>query len=274
MDSIYQFNDRFNFTIARCGKSLVGNKALHPEVKHAWSMNLDNKFHDWDCERFWVVTKGNGHVISTFGEFDVTEGRAYYLPASTIIKTSCADFMEQYFINFITLSNNLPLGTLYSFDFETNHFETSLNLVDEIIKKNTQKNFSTQIFINSAMTTLLSLFVKDIKSGAPTQLRSALKYIEKHLSEKISVTELARQSGYTLEYFSSLFKSTLNISPQQSISQKRIALAKHLLLSTTLSINEIAVMCGYNDPLYFSRVFTKQTLCSPSTFRLIKDETH
>lgn len=272
MDTFNQFHSRYNFTIARCGKSLVGNKSLHPEVKHPWRMTLNKKFHDWDCDRFWVVTKGKGHVVSTFGEFDVTEDHAYYIPASTIISTSCDDLMEQYFVNFVTIENNSVSNSLYIFDYQTARFDLSLNLAKNIILESEKEDAYSSIFLNSAISLFLSLFLKDITDNIPLQLKSALQYIDKHLNEKISISALAQISGYTLEYFSALFKSSLQFSPQQYITNKRIALAKHYLLTTSMSIGEVALACGFTDALYFSRIFSKKTLSSPSSFRDIKND--
>ena len=269
MDKLYHFNNRFHFTIARCGRSLVGNKQFHPEVKHAWHMDLNHKFLDWDCDRLWVVKKGKGHLVTTFGEFDVTEGHAYYVPASTIIHTHCDDFMEQYFLNFIIQHNNFPLDSLYAFRFESDAFDLAFNLIQGIIAAATSADDGSLVFINSAICTLLSLFIQDVKRDNFSPLTPALKFIEKHLSEKISVQQLAQHCGYTPEYFSALFKSVFHIPPQQYIIEKRITHAQHLLLSSPLSISEIALQCGYDDPLYFSRIFSKQTLCSPTQFRLI-----
>lgn len=43
--------------------------------------------------------------------------------------------------------------------------------------------------------------------------------------------------------------------------------AKHLLLSSNLSISEISFSIGYENPLYFSRLFRKYTGSSPTEFR-------
>ena len=271
MEKYYLLNNDLNFTLALFKRSLVGNKERHPEVEHAWNMTLTRKFKDWHCERFWVVTKGCGHAVTTFGSFDVREGHAYYIPASTIIETHCDDFMEQYFINFVTTSK-LPLQSIYEFKHESNEHELVLKLITDIIQKRNQPSEASDIFINSAMTMLLSLFIKGIKNENIAKFLPLLKYIEKHLNEKISVHELAKKHGYSPEYFSVLFKKTFQVSPQQYILDKRISQAKHLLLSTSLPISEIAFACGYADPLYFSRIFTKQTLFSPSVFRSIRDK--
>ncbi len=271
MENFYLLNTNLYFTLANCKKSLVGNRDLHPEVEHAWNMDLTHKFRDWNCERFWVVTKGSGHIVTTFGEFDVHEGRAYYIPASTLVKTHCDNLMEQYFINFVSMSK-FPLHSLYDFNFESDQYELVYKLITDIISKNTHPDELSDIFINSAMTMLLSLFIKGIKKDNISDLLPATKYIEKHLSEKLSVKELAQQSGFTPEYFCARFKRAFQVSPQQYIIEKRISLAKHLLLSTSLPISDIALACGYADPLYFSRIFTKQTLFSPTTFRSIREK--
>lgn len=270
MDKLYQFNDKFYYTIARCDRSLVGNKQLHPETLHSWSMDLNHKFLDWDCDRLWVVKKGSGHIVTTFSEFDVTEGHAYFIPASTIIKTHCDDYMEQYYINFVTQYKNLPLTSLYSFDFETDSFDLTLNLIQGIIKAFQRQTHTDYVFLNTAISTFLSLFIKEIKQQNFSVFTSTLKYIDHHLHEKLDIKSLAKAIGYTPEYFSSFFKSVFHVSPQQYIIEKRITLAKHLLLSTSLPIADISVACGYEDSLYFSRLFSKQTLCSPSQFRKIQ----
>lgn len=271
MEKYYLLNNNLNFSLANSKRSWVGNKNTHPEVEHAWNMTLTRKFKDWHCERFWVVTKGCGHAVTTFGEFDVREGHAYYIPASTIIETHCDDFMEQYYINFVTTSK-LPLQSLYEFKHEIDEHEFVLKLIKDIIEKRNQPSELSDIFINSAMTMIFSLFIQNIKNNNISNLLPTIQYIERHLNKNISVYDLAKQNGYTPEYFSTLFKKTFQLSPQQYILDKRISQAKHLLLSTSLPISEIALACGYADPLYFSRIFTKQTLFSPSVFRSIRDK--
>ena len=59
----------------------------------------------------------------------------------------------------------------------------------------------------------------------------------------------------------------MGMTPMQYITFLRITRAKELLRSTDYSIQEISSMVGYENPLYFSRIFKKQTGYSPSEYR-------
>lgn len=77
------------------------------------------------------------------------------------------------------------------------------------------------------------------------------------------------EESYNSNYLKKLLKKEVGISPQQYVINLRINYAKKLLMNTTskdFSISHIAYACGYEDPLYFSRVFKKQTGLSPKSF--------
>ena len=79
------------------------------------------------------------------------------------------------------------------------------------------------------------------------------------------ITELQRcQDNY--EEIRSFRKYTGN-TPIQFLTSLRMTNAQVLLETTSYSINEIAGIVGYNNPLYFSRLFHKQKGCSPSEYR-------
>lgn len=63
------------------------------------------------------------------------------------------------------------------------------------------------------------------------------------------------------------FKQYIGVTPMQYILGIRITNAQNLLESTSYNICEIANIIGYDDPLYFSRLFKKQTGLSPSDYK-------
>lgn len=63
------------------------------------------------------------------------------------------------------------------------------------------------------------------------------------------------------------FKQYTKMTPLQYILSIRIANAQSLLETTLYSMTEIASIVGYDNPLYFSRIFKKQTGLSPSEYR-------
>ena len=86
--------------------------------------------------------------------------------------------------------------------------------------------------------------------------------IQQLLLHRGGVAELHVNQNYARD----LFVRQVGCTPLQYLTEKRIAYARQLLHSrrlTNYSIQEIARMCGYPDPYYFSRVFRKTTGLSP-----------
>lgn len=81
------------------------------------------------------------------------------------------------------------------------------------------------------------------------------------------VDDLARTNGYSLEHFCRIFKKTKGISPNQYIVQSRLEFAKSLLLTSSMTVSEIAAVSGYNDVYFFSRQFSEKNGLPPSKFR-------
>lgn len=67
-------------------------------------------------------------------------------------------------------------------------------------------------------------------------------------------------------YFAHTFKQRMGLSPMQYLNHLRIEKAKDLLTGNSLSVAAVARLVGYDDPLYFSRVFKKFTGIPPQSF--------
>ena len=71
----------------------------------------------------------------------------------------------------------------------------------------------------------------------------------------------------SVSWFIRNFKEYTGTTPTQYILSLRISNAQSLLESTSYNVTEIANIVGYDNPLYFSRLFKKQCGVSPSEFR-------
>ena len=82
------------------------------------------------------------------------------------------------------------------------------------------------------------------------------------------ITESIRSLGYHPDYFRRLFKHHVTVSPLRYLNGMRMERAKDLLrLESSLSVGEIALRCGFRDPLYFSTAFRNETGVSPMEYR-------
>ena len=95
----------------------------------------------------------------------------------------------------------------------------------------------------------------------------ALEYIESNYIRTILVEEIAACTGLSTDYFSRMFKHFTNLSPVEYIKNVRLAKAAELLRQPSMSVSQVALEVGFEDPGYFSRQF-KQTLgISPSQYQ-------
>ena len=96
---------------------------------------------------------------------------------------------------------------------------------------------------------------------------AAMAYVQAHLAQPISVPQLAAAVNLSASHFSRLFRTATGLSPHEYIILRRIDAAKQLLLTTDLTIKEIACRAGYRSEVNFIVSFTGKTGLSPTTFR-------
>lgn len=95
----------------------------------------------------------------------------------------------------------------------------------------------------------------------------AVRYIEEHYAETLSLQELAELLQCGARQLQRLFKDHYQIGPMAYLIQVRMDQAKGMLLNTRASIKEIAETVGYADAYHFSRYFKKHIGQSPLQFR-------
>ena len=106
-----------------------------------------------------------------------------------------------------------------------------------------------------------------LQPSTELRLRDCLRYIHSHISSDLTVEDLARMENISASHLRGLFQKAFHCSPRAYITRIRLEKASALLPETNLRISEIAFSCGFSDPLYFSRLFTKKYGMSPSEYR-------
>nr|MBR4282053.1 helix-turn-helix transcriptional regulator [Clostridia bacterium] len=95
----------------------------------------------------------------------------------------------------------------------------------------------------------------------------AIAYIQSHLTDKLSVEEIASSAGYSASYFSHIFTEETGMSPYQFVVKSRIEQAQQLLKTTRHTIQEIAFQCGFNSAANFCYTFRRTVGTSPHEYR-------
>ncbi len=92
-------------------------------------------------------------------------------------------------------------------------------------------------------------------------------YLYEHLGEEITLPHLAAHFAVSPSHLSRTFKQVTGFGLREYLVNLRIQRACELLLSTTLSITDIADKCGFNDSNYFGDAFRKAIGVSPRDYR-------
>ena len=94
-----------------------------------------------------------------------------------------------------------------------------------------------------------------------------IDYIKQNFDRKITLDDIAVYVSLSRSYLSKLFKDETGYSLFSYINHIRIEKSKELLLDDTISLVDVAGLCGFEDQSYFTKVFKKETGISPKRFR-------
>ena len=99
------------------------------------------------------------------------------------------------------------------------------------------------------------------------EMDTAVTYFNENYNRDINIEEYATSKGMSVSWFIRSFKKFTGSTPMQFIVALRVSNAQVLLETTNYSINEISKIVGYDNQLYFSRLFHKLKGFSPREYR-------
>lgn len=98
-------------------------------------------------------------------------------------------------------------------------------------------------------------------------IRVAKKYVQEHYREPITLEDVCAMTGFSVSYFSLLFKKETGEGFAKYLSNVRVDRAKELLQDTDLPISEVCREVGYSDMKHFVQLFRKATGLNPGQYR-------
>lgn len=170
------------------------------------------------------------------------------------------DILDEFLPNFPTL-----IRPLHSTELEKKLME----LIQEV--KNRKICFN--VAAEGILMQLISMLIREISISSSITTKdqeiafSAQKYLNDHLDKDISLDELAAHSHVSKYYLCRIFKRVYGVSPIRYHRESKINKARELLINTSLPINRIAVMTGFQSIYSFSRAFKNAENISPSVYR-------
>lgn len=168
----------------------------------------------------------------------------------------------------------IPLNTIFYLD----HHDFIRDFIRDLELEYKLKELSYEENINALLTSFfirLSRAYDQQNSVSTTPYIAGLKEDFRLLRSKIltqyqhnwTTDEMAMQVKLSRSRFCILYKTFFEISPKDDLLTERFKMAKHLLLTTHLTIEEIASRIGYSNIYHFSKQFKRVVGSSPSYFR-------
>ena len=100
-------------------------------------------------------------------------------------------------------------------------------------------------------------------------MKRVVSFVEAHLGDAdINISDMAEAAATSRAGLNRKMKAILGITPKDFLREVRVQKACQLLKDKTLSINDVAYMCGFSDSRYFSRTFKVKVGMTPSEYRL------
>ena len=144
----------------------------------------------------------------------------------------------------------------------TDWFEEILRQLEVITQENLVYACSClQAFLASFKNTSMP------SSREPDAVSVSVAYMKKNLHRRLTLSEFAQKAGLSVSHYSSLFREKMQTSPIKYFNFLKIQEACYLLQSTSKQVKEIASTLGFDDPYYFSRLFSQVMGVSPKEYR-------
>ena len=257
---------------------LLGNKTLpfifHSNLKVTTPANRDRT--NWHPNiEFLYVLEGNGTVLCDSQEYRICKNDIFIVN-SNMTHTIFSDRLIRYHCLIIDsgfcLANDIDSEniTFKNLIKDNTAAELFLEAANEFSSQDTYKNSG----IKSAVLRLLVYIARNYTnnreksiSGKKEHIKLVIGYIKSHSSKKLTLEDLAQQSGLSKYYFLREFKNTTGYTPMAYVNKIRCENAKKILLSGKYSIKEAGEYSGFENFSHFSKTFRLIEGVTPSQYQ-------
>jgi AraC-like DNA-binding protein len=250
--------------------------------------------------RLWLVLEGQAEVKHHGRRFVLKPGSLHLVPPYTTHDCLCNGMLNHYHLHFVArLNTGVDLFSLLDCEFqqtdawsfealfaklETLHPNQKLPCFDpareeyRIFSRTAERGaheMSTVTWFetNGLLSLILAPFIKTARMHEGVHARVARQfmavqgYIHQGIRRPLTLGDLASAAGLHPTYFSDRFKRLVGERPLAYLMRYRLERAQLLLLTTHMTVKEVAYEVGISDPAYFSRAFSRFWGVSPTQYR-------
>lgn len=226
------------------------------------------------------IVHGQGHFIIDGKETAVSARNVLLFHPSEpqIYYFTPADDVKAYWIHFggtdvpeLIRSLELDSVNIIPYNNSTLFTETIEVIYDELTLKKPFHQLKCTSLLTELLIDINRFHKQNSTSPSDTALEAILVYISKNYFRSTSNEEYAAMCNMSTSYFVKMFKNATGTTPQHYKMLYRIERSEKMLIDGSYSISDIASFVGYDDALYFSRIFKKIKGVSPSEYMRAKN---
>ena len=212
-----------------------------------------------------LVIKGTLCFLENGERKDISAGE-YYIQEKNLKQSGIPAELasEYYYIHFMgEIADSVSPGIPIRGSFDIQRMKDLINAL-EISK-----------ILNGSKTSIQASFLQIVSflanenKNAKSKLSSDLAlFIMNNISSELSLNTLSSKFGYCKNSIIQIFKKEFGVTPYEYIIQKRIELAKNLMISSNNPVEIIAQKSGFGNYINMYKAFVKSENCSPNEYRL------
>lgn len=223
----------------------------------------DKDVFDFECEKFdchvlFLIEKGSfEYRFNSESAFRVaSEGTGVFCPGGTAFHRRMLQTLNLHVIYYL----GQPISKT-QFPFSVRALDSLKRMHEFGFLPTIEKSPLAQHYCRDVLYELYQ------HSELPQDIDALVHYIGENFRREITNETLCRLLCCCEATLIARFRRAVGFTPQQYITQCRLQCARQELLNTDFSLQQIADRCGYDDPLYFSRLFTRHFGVAPSQYR-------
>lgn len=250
--------------------------------------------HYHDVLEIGLCLKGSGELLTSDGTFPFSKGDVQFiLPFQPHYNINHTDDTLWAFINIdvprissphlspdtaflIDLVGKIQTGGIFHKDESPSVSTLISDIADLAVSDAAEQSAVTDLITANLIALLLEMSMTEIKNAVLTENKKrsaiilpAIKLVSNELENRQAVTaeQMANACFISQSHFRKIFVSIMGESPKSYILRMQLQKATHLLLSSDISVSQIAMSCGFNDNSTFYRRFVNMYGMSPTEYR-------
>lgn len=242
-------------------------------INLVYEVNASKIMYDWtlfDYYRVSIVVEGSATLNTKVGNYSLNKGDIFFFCPNNFYKFSNLQNFKYSYVSFLGARSDLIMSQL-NINRQNCVFNNCNKLIDFFQSAIKLESEFPELKGESVLLYTLAYLGK--KRGEEQQVdKDNIAYVVKKFVEEnfanpsLSLELIASYTSYNKKYLSSLFKKTFNMGINDYLLNIRIKNACILMEKGVDLIKKVAYLCGFNNPLYFSKVFRKKMGKTPKEY--------